>query len=125
MSIQTTEKTPDRVRKPVRLHPDTAQRVGYWASKREISENDYITLAIEEKIARENGDYELPTLEQFRLNQLIDETKALSLNVANLETVLTTGFDSLMGLTRGDSYLLDKESGELGIPDTASTVAGS
>ncbi|MET0887108.1 MAG: hypothetical protein ABWX92_11725 [Mycetocola sp.] len=125
MSTQAPEKAPDRVRKPVRLHPDTAQRVAYWSSKRELSENEYIALAIEEKIARENGDYELPTLEQFRLNQLIDETRALSTNIANLESVVTSGFGSLLGLTRGDSYLLDEENGELGIPDTASAVAGA
>jgi hypothetical protein len=125
MSDQGTEKAPDRVRKPVRLHPDTAQRVGYWATKRELSENEYMAVAIEEKIARENGDYELPTLEQYRLNQLIDEVRALSTNAANLEAVVTSGFDSLLGLTRGDSYLLDEENGELGIPDTASATAGA
>jgi hypothetical protein len=117
-------KGPERIRKPVRLHPDMAQRVNYWATKRDLSENEYMVVAIEEKIARENGDYELPTLEQYRLNQLIDEQKALSTNVANLERVVTSGFGSLLGLTRGDSYLLDDESGELGVPDTASATAG-
>lgn len=125
MSNKGAEKAADRVRKPVRLHPDTAQRLSYWATKRELSENEYMMLAIEEKIARENGDYELPTLEQYRLNQLLDEVKALSTNSANLERVVTSGFDSLLGLTRGDSYLLDDESGELGIPDTASVAAGA
>lgn len=124
MSDQATGKGPDRVRKPVRLHPDTAQRVTYWSKKRELSENEYIVLAVEEKIARENGDYELPTLEQYRMNQLIDEIRALSANSANLERVVVSGFDSLVGLTRGDSYLLDEENGELGIPDTASAAAG-
>lgn len=117
MSNQDTGKSSDRVRKPVRIHPDTAQRVNYWAAKHELSENEYIALAIEEKIARENGDYDLPTLEQQRLNQLIDEIRALSTNAANLEAVVTSGFDSLLGLTRGDSYLLDEENGELGIPE--------
>lgn len=124
MSTQVKEKPSDSVRKTLRLHPDTVERVDYWSKKRELSENEYIALAVEEKIARENGDYELPTLEQHRLNQLIDEVKALSTNTANLEAVVTSGFDSLLGLTRGDSYLTDDEDGELGIPDMASAVAG-
>ena len=113
-----------RSRKTIRLHPDTAQRVDYWANRHGINENEYLVLAIEEKISRENGDYDLPTLELHRLNQLIDETKSLSINVANLESVVTSGFDSLLGLTRGDSYLMDEESGELGISDSGADVAG-
>lgn len=124
MSDPQTGKSPDRVRKAIRLHPDTAQRVGYWSAQRGLSENEYLVLAIEEKIARENGNYDLPTLEQHRLNQLVDEIRSLSTNTANLERVVTSGFDSLLGLTRGDSYLLDEENGELGIPDTASAAVG-
>jgi predicted DNA-binding protein len=106
--------TDTRVRVPVRLPPDTKERARYWADKANISVNEYISEAVEEKIRRENGDYELPTLEQARMNQLIDEVASLSTNVANLETVTTTGFDALMGLTRGDNYLLDPEEGEMG-----------
>lgn len=57
---------------------------------------------------------DLPTLEIARLNQLIDQMKSLSTNVANPEAVTINGFDSLMGLTRGDNYLLDAEDGEIG-----------
>lgn len=124
MADQTKEPKLDRVRKTLRFHPDTVQQASYWAKKHDIEENEYLVLAVEEKIARENGDYDLPTLEQYRLNQLIDEIRALSTNQANLEQVVTTGFDSLLGLTRGDSYLLDDESGELGITDTASAAVG-
>jgi hypothetical protein len=103
-----------RVRVTVRLRKDTDQRAKYWADKANISVTEYITEAVEEKIRRENGDYDLPTLEQGRLNQLIDQMASLSTNVANLETVTVSGFDALMGLTRGDNYLLDPEEGEIG-----------
>jgi hypothetical protein len=103
-----------RVRIAVRLRKDTDQRARYWADKANISVNEYISEAVEEKIRRENGDYDLPTLEQGRLNQLIDQMASLSTNVANLESVTTSGFDALMGLTRGDNYLLDPEDGEIG-----------
>lgn len=104
-----------RERTVVRLHPDTKQRVGYWSKRRGFdSANEYIVEAIEEKIRRENLDYDLPTLEIARLNQVVDEMKANSTNLANLERVVTQGFDSLIGLTRGDNnYLSDDEDGEL------------
>lgn len=125
MSSTNVDPTPDRIRKTMRLHPDTVQRADYWRKKSDLSESEFYALAVEEKIARMNGDYDLPTLEIQRLNQLTDEIKALSTNAANLEVVVTKGFDSLIGLTRGDSYLLDEESGELGIPDTVSSAATS
>lgn len=103
-----------RVRVAVRLRRDTDQRARYWADKANVSVNEYISEALEEKIRRENGDYDLPTLEIARLNQVIDQMAALSTNVANLELVTINGFDSLMGLTRGDNYLLDPEEGEIG-----------
>lgn len=104
-------------RRPVRLHPDTDQRLLYWSGRRDLSANAYIVEAIEEKIRRENQDYDLPTLEIARLNQLLDEMAALTVNVGNLETVTLRGFDSLIGLTRGDNYLLEEEDGELGVVD--------
>lgn len=106
-----------RVRVAVRLHPTTDQQARYWSDKCGISLNEYIVEAVEEKIRRENGDYDLPTLEIARLAQLLDEFRSLSTNVANLESVTLRGFDSLMGLTRGDNYLLDPEDGELGEAD--------
>lgn len=104
----------DRVRAPFRPRRDTYERAKYWASKAGISVNEYFNEAAEEKIARENGDYALPTLEQARVNQLIDEMASLSTNVSNLQSVVTDGFGSLLGLTRGDNYLLDNEDGEIG-----------
>ncbi|MDW6058167.1 hypothetical protein SAZ11_08695 [Streptomyces sp. FXJ1.4098] len=97
----------------VRLDPDDKQRAEYWAGKRGFSSvNAYVAEAVVEKIRRENLDYDLPTLEIARLNELVDQIAALAKNSANLERVVTTGFDSLIGLTRGDSYLLDDEGGE-------------
>ena len=97
-----------------RLSADEKQRAEYWAAKRGFSSvNEYVEEAVAEQIRRENLDYDLPTLEIARLNELVDQVKALSTNQANLERVITQGFASLIGLTRGDSYLLDTEDGEL------------
>ncbi|WP_284982336.1 hypothetical protein [Arthrobacter sp. efr-133-TYG-118] len=113
-SSTTTVNTDKRERAVLRLGRDMKQRAEYWAQKRGYSSvNEYMADAVDEKIRRENLDYDLPTLEIARLNQLVDEVKALSTNQANLERVITAGFDSLISLTRGDSnYLLD-EDGEL------------
>ncbi|MGW2984087.1 hypothetical protein [Streptomyces goshikiensis] len=98
----------------IRLDPDDKQRAEYWADKRGFSSlNEYVAEAVAEKIRRENLDYDLPTLEIARLNELVDQVAALARNQANLERVVTAGFDSLIGLTRGDNYLLDDEDGEL------------
>ncbi|CAL9593809.1 hypothetical protein SUDANB120_05301 [Streptomyces sp. enrichment culture] len=98
----------------VRLSSDEKQRAEYWADKRGFSSvSEYVAEAVVEKIRRENLDYDLPTLEIARLNELVDQVAALAKNSANLERVVTTGFDSLIGLTRGDNYLLDEEDGEL------------
>lgn len=112
--LKDSESSSARVRVPLRVHPDTKERAAYWASKANISVNEYMAMAVEEKVRRENGDYDLPTLEIARLNQLIDQMGSLATNVGNLERVTLTGFDSLMGLTRGDNYLLDEEDGEIG-----------
>jgi hypothetical protein len=97
-----------------RLSSDEKQRAEYWAQKRGFpSVNEYIAEAVAEKVRRENLDFDIPDLLTARINQVVDELKALSTNSANLERVVTLGFDSLIGLTRGDNYLLDEENGEL------------
>lgn len=108
------EASQARVRVPVRLHPDIKERASYWAAKKGLSINEYIAESVEAMIRWENQDYDLPTLELQRLNQMIDEVKALSTNIKNVEQITVSGFDSLLGLTRGDNYLLrEKEDGEL------------
>lgn len=97
-----------------RLSSEEKQRAEYWAQKRGFaSVNEYVAEAVAEKIRRESLDFDIPDLLTARINQLIDEVKANSTNTANLERVVTMGFDSLIGLTRGDNYLLDEENGEL------------
>lgn len=101
-------------RMTLRLDEDTYERIKYWATRRtQGSMNEYVLNAIDMMIKFENKDYDLPTLEQQRLNQLIDIIHVLSQNVASLEEVTINGFDSLLNLTRGDNYLLEQEDGEL------------
>ena len=85
------------------------KRIEYWAEKRGMSINDYVRFALDLAIKRENKDYDLPSLEAARLNQLVDAMNILSFNVGNLEHIVTTGFDSLLRMTRGENYLMSEE----------------
>ena len=91
-----------RLRLPRKLNA----QLGYWADLRGMTKSDYIREAIVGAIARENSNYDLPTLEIARLNELVDQMKALATSSANLERVVITGFDSLLSLPRGDVYTL-------------------
>lgn len=94
---------------PVRITavvtPDDRERIRYWAERHGVSENEYVRMALDFYIRRENKDYDLPSLEAARLNQLVDGMAALSSNVSNLEHVVTGYFDMMMRLTRGENYL--------------------
>lgn len=92
----------------IRLDADLKERMSYWAKKEGMSLSEYASEAIERSIRYENKDYDIPSAEIARLNQLVDLITSLSTNVKNLENVTITGFDSLLGLTRGDNYLLEE-----------------
>lgn len=90
------------------------QVMSYWSKKNGYnSVNEFTRDAIDYFIRYQNKDYDLPTLEIARLNQLIDVITVLSKNVQSLEHITVSGFDSLLGLTRGDNYLLENESGDI------------
>ena len=93
----------------LRLSDAEFETIRFWASKQGISENDFVREAIELKVRHANGDYDLPTAEVQRLNQLIDLIGSLASNISNLEDVTVSGFNSLISLTRGDNYLLDND----------------
>lgn len=97
----------------VALDDDAYEMLCYWSKKRGVSINQYLNDAIDFKIAFENRDYPLPTLEQARLNQLIDVITVLSSNIKSLESSTISSLESLTGLVRGDNYLLEHEDGEL------------
>ncbi len=71
--------------------------------------NEFIIECIDGHVARKNGDYDLPTLEQARLAQLVDALTAGQQRQANLEKTVMSMASTIIGLTRGDSYLLDDE----------------
>ncbi|MBD5585073.1 MAG: hypothetical protein HDQ88_08320 [Clostridia bacterium] len=101
------------LRPRVTLSKSDYERLKYWADKHEMTEGEYVQEAVLHMIRWENKDYDLPVAEVRRLNQLIDITTVLSQNVKSLENITVSRFESLLGLTRGDNYLLEEEDGEL------------
>ena len=96
----------------LRLTEKDYDRLAYWANRSKMSINEFVPVILDRWVDIENGNYQLPTLEAARLNQLIDVVLGLSSNVGSLETVVINGFDSLLQLTKGDNYLLEHEDGE-------------
>lgn len=90
------------------LSEEDYERFSYLAKKRGISVSDLIRDSVTFMLRFEAGDYNLGTLEVQRLNQLIDLMQAQSRNLRSLESVVVSGFDSLLGLTRGDNYLMEE-----------------
>lgn len=101
------------LRRRYRFHPSTVSSLQHWAEKKGVSENEYVEEAIMAMIRRENNDFDAPAVLIQQVNQLTAHLQALTQNVANLELVTTTGFDTMTTLARGDGYLVDERDGEL------------
>lgn len=93
----------------VSVDTDTYERLKYWAERKGLTQTEYVQDSIDHMIAWENKDYDLPTAEVARLNQIVDGLYNLSSRVGSLEKVIISGFKSLLGLTRGDNYLLEED----------------
>lgn len=96
----------------VRLNDSDFEKLSFWAKKEGYSINEFIPVILDRYVSIANGDYQLPTLEAHRMNQLIEQMAVMSRNMQALESVVTSGFDSLLLLTRGDNYLLEQSDAE-------------
>lgn len=97
----------------LRLFQTEYEKLAFWAQKNDMSINEFVPILLEQYIDIYNGNYQLPSLEVQRLNQLIESQAVLSRNVSALESIVINGFDSLLSLTKGDNYLMEQEDGEL------------
>ena len=97
----------------LRFSDDDYMMLQHWAKKKDMPVSEFVREAIQFRINWFLKDYELAPLEVQRLNQIVDIITTLTYNVASLEGVITSGFDSLLGLTRGDNYLLDEDGGDM------------
>lgn len=97
----------------VRLDDSDYEKIAHWAEKTGRSVSEFMAEAALFRINFMLMDYPLAPLEIQRLNQLMDVVSGLSHNVQNLERVVTSGFDSLLSLTKGDNYLLDEDGSDI------------
>ncbi len=111
-AVAAATRHPATVRVWCRVPADDDARLRYWAERKGVDVGEYVAEAIDAQIRRENQDYDLPTLEIARLNQLVDEQKAVSTGLANLTQVVENGFQMLIGIARGESDLLDADGGD-------------
>lgn len=116
MSAEKTEDVEESVvgesrsRKTLRFYDSDLAKLEYWADKDGISVNEFIIEAVNHYIAFRNGDYQLQTLEQQRLNQLTDMIAGLAQNVNSLSSIIVSSMGSITKLAQGSNYLLDEDS---------------
>lgn len=91
----------------MRVNSTLNEQLRYWSDKRELTLSEYMIDAVREKIARENGDYDLPTLEIGRLAQIVDELRTQSVTINNLEKTISSMLQSIIMLSRDPKYMIE------------------
>ena len=104
-----TPKHKDDKRLTVRMPQSLGAQVEYWSSEQGISQNEFASDAVFEKVARCKGDHIADANSETVavLNQFTDRMAALEYSVNHLTRIVMTAVNSVMLLTRGDNYLLD------------------
>lgn len=93
----------------MRLFDDDFDKLEYWSNKLGISKTELLIRSLNHYIGWVNADYDLPTAEQARLNQIVDSINTLISNQKNMETTIVQGLDSMIGFVRGGNYLTDDD----------------
>lgn len=100
-------------RHSMRMYPEDYQALVYWSETFNMDRTEFLITAMHHYIKHRNGDYDLPRAETQRLNQMIDAVSSLVVSNERLDNTITNGFDAMLGIMRGDNYLVDDEDGEL------------
>ncbi|MDE6914040.1 MAG: hypothetical protein K2P35_10155 [Lachnospiraceae bacterium] len=91
----------------VRMSEELYNSINYWAEKKGVKVTDYIRDALLLQIKRDNKDYDLPSLEAHRLNQIIDSLELVSANMSCLQDIVQSNFGNLLAVVSGTNYLMD------------------
>lgn len=97
----------------MRLYPDDHNFLAYWSEAFGMDQTDFLITAMRHYVKWRNQDYDLPTAEVQRLNQMVDAVNNLVSSQGHLEKSVVNGFDAMLGIIRGDNYLVEEEDGEL------------
>jgi len=111
--VARTERENKSERHNMRLYKDDFNMLVYWADRFGMDRTEFLITAMYHYIKWRNQDYELPPMEVQRLNQMVDAIQNLVVNQSNLENTVINGFDAMLGIIRGDNYLVEKDEGTL------------
>ena len=111
--VARTERENKSERHNMRLYKDDFNMLVYWADRFGMDRTEFLITAMYHYIKWRNQDYELPPMEVQRLNQMVDAIQNLVVNQSNLENTVINGFDAMLGIIRGDNYLVEKDEGSL------------
>ncbi|OMF76763.1 hypothetical protein [Paenibacillus glucanolyticus] len=100
-------------RASMRLLKEDKAFVVYWAEVFGMDSTELMMRGVRHYVAWRNQDFDLPTAEMQRLNQLIDAMENMASSNERLSNTVINGFDAMMGIMRGDNYLLEPENGDL------------
>lgn len=97
----------------MRMYPEDFNFLVYWADRFGLDQAELLIQAMYHYVKWRNQDYDLPTAEMQRLNQLVDSIENLATRQEHLEKTVHSGFDAMLGIIRGDNYLVEDEDGSL------------
>lgn len=84
----------------IRFDQETTNLCDYWYRKLGFkSRTAFVKAALSFYIAYKNGDYQLPSAEVARLNQLVSSMESLTTKVDNLDKSVNKGFDAILNLS--------------------------
>lgn len=108
-----TESTIRNRKMSLRLTEDEHDKLDHYAAKWGMTKTDLLLEGFDHYIKWVNSDYDLPTAEITRMNQMVDAVNRLAVNQQNTEKSVINGFNAMLGLARGENQFSDKEDGEL------------
>lgn len=116
--MPTEIKEPMREKKKVdrhnmRMYPEDFNYLVYWADRFGMDRTELLIAAMYHYVKWKNQDYEIPAAIVHKVNQGMDILENLVVRQEHLEKSTINGFDAMLGIIRGDNYLVDDEDGEL------------
>lgn len=88
-----------------RITPEEDELLTYYANKFGVSKVDFLMFALSHTVKWINQDYDLPTAEIKRLNQLIDSQDKVVKEVEQLQSIMLNSFNAMFGFMKGSSPL--------------------
>ena len=101
----TSRTTTETARLTIRMNADLKASAEYYRRRKNITLQEYILNALEEKIARENGDFDSSSLMIAKLNAVIDGLNALYDNQEQLTDIITETVHAVSRAMHAASWL--------------------